>query len=442
MHRRSPLHRSPFLQFPIYPLLLSFLLLGSCLGGCGRPTGQDNVVSFMIFGDPAELAAYQNLVQAFESAHPEIDVELGHIPGQHEYRQRLATDFTAGAPPDVMLLNYRRFALFASQGGLEPLGPYLEESDMIEAADFFAPTIESFIWDGRLWCIPQNVSSLVVYYNRDLFDATGVPYPTDDWTWDDFLERARLLTRDLDGDGQVDQYGAGISPKLFRLAPFIWQNGGQLVDDPAAPTRLALDEPAALAAFQWFVDLQAKAAVVPDAVAEAAEGSESRFLNGRMAMYFNSRRGVPTYRTIETFRWDVAPLPRGPRAAAGILHSDAFCMAARTTDKAAAWTFIEFANSVQGQTILAASGRTAPSLRAVAESTAFLDPDQPPANSRVWIDTIPLLRGVPIMSTWSGVEETASREIERAFYGQASVEEAAAAAIQLTQPYFDQARNR
>ena len=74
-----------------------------------------------------------------------------------------------------------------------------------------------------------------------------------------------------------------------------------MVDDPASPERLALDAPGALAAFQWFVDLQVKEQVVPDAAAEAAESSESRFLNGRLAMYFNSRRGVPTYRTIKTF---------------------------------------------------------------------------------------------------------------------------------------------
>jgi multiple sugar transport system substrate-binding protein len=272
-----------------------------------------------------------------------------------------------------------------------------------------------------------------------LFDAAGLAYPSNDWTQTDFLEKARALTLDLDDDDdRIDQYGAGISPNLFRLAPFIWQNGGELVDDPVNPTRLVLDRPEALAAFQWFVDLQVAEHVVPDALAESAETSESRFLNGRLAMYFNSRRGVPMYRTITGFAWDVAPLPRGSQAA-GILHSDAYCMAATTKDKAAAWKFIEFANSVAGQTIVAASGRTVPSLLAVAESPAFLDPEKPPANSRVFIDTAPIIRRVPVMTTWAGIEETTSKEIERAFYGQVSVKEAAQAAISLTRPYFDQA---
>lgn len=407
------------------------LLLGACVSQTDKPS-----ITFSVFGDPAEFAAYENLVAVFHEVHPDIEVQLQHIPGQNNYRQRLAAAFSSGEPPDVMLLNYRRFGTFSAQEGLEPLTHYLAKSEVISESDFFQPVIESFYLEDELWCIPQNVSSLVVYYNKDLFDAAGIPYPTNEWTHDDFLAAARQLTQDTEGNGTIDQYGAGIAPNIFRLAPIIWQFGGQLVDDLDHPIRLMLDSPESLAAFQWFVDLQVKEQVVPDAVAESAESSESRFLNGRLAMYFNSRRGVPTYRTISNFDWNVAPLPRGEQSA-GILHSDGYCMAQRTENKEAAWTFIEFANSTIGQTIVAASGRTVPSLIEVAESEAFLSPNLLPANSRVYIDTIDILKRVPIMTTWVGIEETASEEVKRAFYGQASVEKAAKTAVSLAQPYFD-----
>ncbi|MBK8985249.1 MAG: sugar ABC transporter substrate-binding protein [Chloroflexi bacterium] len=421
-------------------LVLGVLLLAACQSAntSTESTSQPAVISFSVFGDQAEYEAYVSLVDAFSAAHPEITVQLQHVPGQSEYRQRLATAFSAGQPPDVMLLNYRRFGSFVAEGGLAPLGDYLAASSVITEADFYPEATESFYLDGQLWCIPQNLSSLVIYYNKDLFDAARLPYPANDWSHADFLAAARALTKDVDGDGRTDQYGVGIEPSIFRLAPFIWQFGGELVDNEARPTRLTLDSPEALAAFQWFVDLQLKEHVVPDAVAEAAQDSESRFLNGTLAMYFNSRRGVPTYRTITGFEWDVAPLPRGQQAA-GILHSDAYCLANAAANKDAAWTFIEFANSVAGQTIIAQSGRTVPSLIAVAESPAFLSPDLPPANSRVFLDTVPQIRRVPITTTWVSIEETAGQEIERAFYGQVGVEEAAATAVSLTQPYFDKA---
>jgi multiple sugar transport system substrate-binding protein len=360
---------------------------------------------------------------------------LSHIPSPSEYRARLVTDFAAGNAPDISLMNYRRFSEFAVQGLLEPLDPYIEGSDLINLEDFYPVTIEAFIWQGSLMCIPQNVSSLVVYYNADLFDAAGVPYPPDKWKWEDFLETAKALTLDKDGDGRMDQYGLGIEASLFRLAPFIWQNRAPLVDNESTPTRLTLTRPPTLEALQWFVDLRQVHGVVPDRVEEASLDSESRFIAGTTAMFLNSRRGTPTYREIESFTWDVAPLPDG-QTSAGILHSDAYCMAATTENKEATWAFIEFANSVEGQSLIAKSGRTVPSLISVAQSDAFLEPDSPPSRAYVFTNNVDIVRRVPIISTWQEIEFVASEEIERAFYGDITAEEAALLAVQRTEEYF------
>jgi multiple sugar transport system substrate-binding protein len=414
----------------LVPLLLLLLLLPA---GCGR--NQLPTVSFIVFGGPEELAAYEQIVAAFHESQSDMRVEMRYVPDQAEYRRRLAADFSAGASADIMLLNYRRFATFAGQGAMHPLTDFLAQSSVLNAADFYPATIEAFRFNDDLWCIPQNMSSLVVYYNADLFDAAGLPWPSDDWTWGEFLQAAIQLTRDLDGDGRPDQYGAGIEPTLNRLAPFIWQAGGELVDHPVHPTRLTLDTPAALAALEWFAALQTEHGVIPDAIAQSAESNESRFLNGTLAMYFNSRRGVPTYRTITRFGWDVAPLPRGSHAA-GILHSDGYCMSAESRNKEAAWRFIEFANSAAGQTLIAHTGRTVPSLRAVAESPAFLEPDLPPARSRVFVESMENVRRVPVTANWPAIEDTASQDIEQAFFGRIPVPQAASDAVRRTLEWF------
>jgi multiple sugar transport system substrate-binding protein len=412
---------------------IGWALLAFMVAACNpfTSTPSPNKISFMVFGDPAELAAYQTLVEAFKGQYPEIGVDLIHIPGQSDYRQRLAADFAAGTPADVVLINYRRLAGFTVKGALEPLGSYLEKSAVLEAADFYAPALNAFQWQGRQICIPQNISSLVVYYNKKLFDAAGVAYPKDDWTWDDFLATALALTQDTDGDGVTDRYGLGVEPELIRVAPFIWQNNGDL----ATIHSLTLGTPEALAAVQWFVDLQVKHHVAPGRVEEEAESSESRFQNGRTAMYLNSRRITPTLREAAAFDWDVAPLPHNI-ARATILHSDAYCLAQVSRNKDAAWTFIEFANSVEGQTIIAAAGRTVPSLKAVAESPAFLDPEAKPAHSQIFLDEIPYLFRLPLVPGWADVEEIASAEIQRAFYGEATVEEAMNSAVVRTVQFF------
>jgi multiple sugar transport system substrate-binding protein len=239
-----PFQRCLFKRAGSLVLLLTALFgIGACSSGDRRP------VSF------AELAAYQSLVDAFADYELDIDVELIHIPDQSDYRRRLSTDFAAGTPADIVLLNYRRYAAYAARGVLEPLGPYLDTSEALSESDFYVEAITPFYWSGRLMCIPQNLSSLVVYYNRDLFRQSGVTEPSADWTWDDLLAAALALTHDTNGDGQAEQYGFGTTVSLQRVAPFIWQNGGELVYPPDNPRGLALDSPPAREAVQWFVDL-------------------------------------------------------------------------------------------------------------------------------------------------------------------------------------------
>jgi multiple sugar transport system substrate-binding protein len=417
---------------------LSVLLLAVA---CQDSSANDaETVSFMVFGDPAEKAAYIELIEAFHQIQDEVRVEVTHIPSPRSYRTRLATEYAAGSPPDVTLMNYRRYAGFASRGLLEPLESYLEDSGEIDAGDFYPVALDAFTWQGELACIPQNISSLVVYYNVDLFDTAGIPYPEDDWSWDEFLSTASSLTVDLDGDRNIDQYGLGIDPSLFRLAPFIWQNKGQVVDNDYSPNRLMLDQARSLEALRWFVDLRQVHGIVPDRLSEAAQDSESRFIDGTTAMYLNSRRGTPSYREIDSFSWDVAPLPIGTTRA-GILHSDGYCLSKAASNKEAAWTFIEFANSEEGQSIIAGSGRTVPSLISVSESEVFLDPNQSPGKAQVFLDNMVFVRRVPVISAWEEIEDIVSREIERAFYGDISADVAARLAVQRTDEYFRLAKH-
>lgn len=418
-------------------LLLAFLFLTAACAPIAQESGQTSSrpLMFLISGDPADEAAYQTLIRSFETANPDVQVDLLNIPSGGDFRRRLAADFAGGTPPDLFLINFRRYGPYLASGAIEAIAPYLAQSKQIQAGEFYPQAFEAFTWQGRLMCMPQNVSSPVIYYNKNLFDAAGIAYPGEAWTWDQFLATAKALTVDLDGDGGVDQYGLGIEPSLVRAAPFIWMNGGAIIDDPNTPTRLTLDQPESRAALAWFVALQTQHHVVPDAIAEAAESSESRFLNGRLAMYVESRRATPEFRTIEDFDWDVAALPHGEQAAS-MLHSDAYCMSAGGTHKDAAWRFIEFANTREGQSILAQTGRTVPSRIELAEDPVFLDPQAKPAHSQVFIDAIPTIRSFPSMTTWFDIESAIDAELGQAFYGQISLDEAIDAAERRSTEFF------
>ena len=158
------------------------------------------------------------------------------------------------------------------------------------------------------------------------------------------------------------------------------------------PARLTLDTPLAEEALQFVLNLAQVDEVVPNATAEVMLAQDLRFYEGNIAMFVNSRRIVPTMREVANFEWDVAPLPHG-KETASILHSDGYCLAQASPVKEAAWTFIEFAMSEEGQTWAAKLGRTVPSLKHLAESPVFLDPNQPPANAQVWLEAVPPYSG-------------------------------------------------
>jgi multiple sugar transport system substrate-binding protein len=414
--------------------------LAACGGEDGGGSGEElaGEVSFLVFGEPEELKAFRGVVDGFRKVEPDVTVKLVEASDRDDLLARLSTSFAGGTPPDLFLLNYRFYGQFAARDVLEPVEERLASSDAFDEEDFYPQALDAFRFGGKLICLPQNISSLVVYYNRDLFRQAKVPEPEPGWTWDDMVEKAIKLTRDTNADGDIDQHGLGVEPSIIRVAPFVWSNGGEVVDDEDAPTRFALDTPQAVEAMQKLFDLRREHLVIPSEQEVEAEDDETRFQNGREAMLLSSRRSTPAFRTITAFDWDIAALPRHEEQA-GILHSDAYCMTKASKNQDAAWAFMEFALGPEGQRITARSGRTVPSLKEVAESSDFLDPSLKPAQSEVFLDTIPAIRRVPTISTWPEIEDASEAILEQGLYRGVPAEEVAKQLVERTAPIFERA---
>lgn len=363
--------------------------------------GEADTIVVQVSGEAEELAVYEQLVASIDDDLTDVDVELVGVADKGDHLERLVSSFAAGNPPDVFLLNFREYAPFVGLGAIEPIADHLD----VDADRYYDAPMEAFTLDGKLQCFPQNASSLVVYYNTELFAEAGID-PPEAWTWDDLRAVGEALTSD-------GVRGIGLEPQLIRLAPFVWGNGGELTDDPDEPTRFTLDEPASREALEYLIGL-ARDGLTPTREELAAEGIESQFINGRVATILTSRRETPVFREARGLSWDVAPLPVG-ETPVSILHSDAYCMAAGAPAMDAAARFIELAVGARGQTITALGGRTVPSLRSVAEGP-FLDPGQPPAHAQVFLDAIPILRRTPVTTTWPEIEGLADEVLERLFF--------------------------
>lgn len=442
----------------------SLIGVGSVLATFGMRRGVlaagTPVVKFAYFGTAEEHEAYERLIATFEAVHPEIAIESIALPSGdatliankekgNPYQPWLRSAFTSDRAPDVFLLNYRNLGEFTTRGIVEPLDEYLSGSTILRADDLYSNALDAFRFrtlegDRLLGGIPQNASSLVVYYNEAVFDEFDVPYPADDWNWETFAETASALTVDRDGDGIIGTYGLAIDPSIARFAAFIWGAGGDIVDDPTLPTRLELGSDAAANGMRFLISLGPTGRNVSPSEAKLREEIDlSRFMNERAAMFIHSRRVVPTLRGATNLRWDVAPLPIGKQPA-NVLHTDGFCLSAISNQKDAAWTFIEFANGPDGQKVLAETGRTVPSLRSVAESDAFLKGSTiagtlgvgltlPPKRAQVYLDNVAISRALPAVSSWPGVEYAFDRSFKQAYYADGDVTRAIQQTLTLSQ---------
>ncbi|MGH2728995.1 MAG: ABC transporter substrate-binding protein [Actinomycetota bacterium] len=381
----------------------------ACLvAGCTPDDGGGgNAVRVQVSGEPEETAVYKAVANAFAKSHPNIDVEVIEVADKDDHLAKLTTSFAGGNPPDVFLINYREYSQFVTRGAIEPVGDFLEDGG-VSLDDYFPQPIEAFTYDGELQCMPQNISSLVVYYNRTLFADAGLKPPRAGWSWEDFRRTALALTAG-------DVRGLGIEPNIIRLAPFVWSNGGEIVDDPDAPSRFTLESPEAREAIEFIVSLVRDDEVVPTETEVTAQDLETRFVSGKVGMLLTSRRETPEFREVLGLDWDVGPLPVADDPA-GILHSDAYCIAHDSEVHADAFEFVKFATGKEGETVAAFGGRTVPSLIDVANSGAFLDPSQPPSHSKVFLDGIPAIRRTPVIPTWPEIEDLAQEIFTRMFY--------------------------
>ena len=396
-----------------------------------RPEDEpEGPISIQVSGEPEETRVWQALVERFEEDNPDADVELIEVADGEDHLASLATGFAGGEAPDVFLINYREYAQFVVRDAVEPLADLMTERGL-DLDDYYEQSMEAFTFDGELRCMPQNISSLVVYFNKQVFQDAGLEPPYDGWTFEEFAEAARTLTGG-------DVHGLGVDPQIIRIAPFVWSNGGEITDDPVSPTRFTLDEPAAREVLEAFVGL-VREGVVPDEKEIASADIETRFINGELGMLMSSRRDTPLFREATDLKWDVLPLPTFDEPAS-ILHSDALCISSDSEALGTAADLVAFAMGTDGQTLLALSGRTVPSLEQVATSGAFLDPSQPPAHSEVWLDATSVIRNTPVLATWPEIEAVAEEILTKAFYEEDySVDDAIRELEEQTTPLFEEA---
>ena len=223
--------------------------------------------------DPAFLQAADEFMQTKK-------VKIEFTPGN---TQEVITKIAGGTPPDVFRRDAAAFHQLVTEGGLRDLNPYFNSAKDVKIADYYPHLIRGQSFQGKLVAVPEDFQpASVLYYNTQLIEKAGEKPPTQDLTWTQFLELAKRLTR---GTGEVaDQYGYAF-PK-WTYEQFVYNHGGQTVDNVENPTKCLLDSPQALQGLEFMVDLQHKHRVLPSPqsmTAASLNGENNWFLSNRLA---------------------------------------------------------------------------------------------------------------------------------------------------------------
>ncbi|MBK8249556.1 MAG: sugar ABC transporter substrate-binding protein [Gemmatimonadetes bacterium] len=294
------------------------MLLALCACGPDTPV---TVLRMTSWQTPAENALDLPAIRAFEEAHPGVRVENEPVANQAEYREKVITSIASGAPPDVFLLDNIDVPAFVDASVLLDLRPFAPRVG-VSLDDYYPNVLEIFSRGPAVYAFPKGFSPVVYYYNRALFEAAGIPEPTDGWSWEEFITTARALTRDLDGDGVTDQWGTAVMRPFYAWQALIWSGGGDILDASGQRASGALDSPKSIASLEFLTSLVLTHRVAPRPNAfRAVTGNESRlFYSGRLALLPSGHWLIPNIRpqlAAGRLRLGVVSVPKAPGATVG-----------------------------------------------------------------------------------------------------------------------------
>jgi multiple sugar transport system substrate-binding protein len=411
--------RSRTLIIRITALALAALTLAA-LAGCRQKKPDIVTIRFTSWGNDVEEVRLRKLIATFEKQHPNIKVEMEITPWPRML-DKLMISSAGGRPPDMARISSEWFYPIAAKGLLEPLDPYVKR-DRYDLDDFYPQAIEGWgRYKGVLYEIPTDIDVHSLYYNKDMFDRCGQPYPDWTWDWSKLVEVAGKLTKDTDGDGRLDQWGYALD---FWWQGHVYDNGGSILSDDL--TKCTLDQPAEYEGLQFMSDLVNKYHVAPADEDAANLGTLKLFTNGKIGMIVSGSWAAELIfpQEIKDFTYDIAPMPKGAKSRATFIGGAAYAVLARSKHKEEAWELVKFMTGKEYQRDAAILSQIVPSRKSVAESGAYLKLPKPPKHRKVFLDMIEYGRANPGVPCAPEMGEIVGSELDLVRLGKESAEDA------------------
>jgi multiple sugar transport system substrate-binding protein len=400
--------------------LMTAGLVAGCSQGSATNPGGDNgqsgdsevTVRYMNFSsNDGHEADLQAIVAAFEADNPGIKIAVETVP-YGDYAAKLQTAVAGQAEADVFELEYASFITYAKAGALADITG-------IDTSAYAESLAQAYQFDGKQYALPESFSNVVLFYNKDLFDAANLAYPTNDWTWADEQRAAEALT-----DKAAGVWGdyQPISYNEFYKA--LAQSGGQFLN--AAGDATAFDGQAGLAAVNWLTGKSGTTMPTDADGANTPDFDTNLFTSGNLAMWHT---GIWMFSTIAQkapdMNWDIVVEP-GNTQKASAMFSNAVGISANSKVQDAAKKWLTYYTSSQTtiDTRLAQSWELPP-VADTSKLDAYLT-ITPPANRQAVLDSLDAVALAPVVEKQQQMQDIINDELAAVSAGRTTAEAALA----------------
>jgi|GEM_PF-1137398 len=372
------------------------------LAACGMPGQQSGppagikdqaaTVRYMTWYGADRLPTTNAWVKAFNEEFPKVKVEIEELV-LADVPVKFQTQLAGGTPPDLLLADSHAQTKWFDSGAHLDMSSFLARDRINLDRDYAQVGIEH--WCGKVFFIPFFADSNAIFYNKTMLQQAGMKDPwadgKSDWSTDDLFAAAKGVTRDLDGDGQLDQWGLSAAFGISEAGPWTWTRGGDVAD--LQKMQYTVDSPASIEGHRHLYDYLLKDRIIPTTAdtqrVVAANPGLNIFSAGKVAFHMRAVNDVELFqRTVKTFEWDCLMFPKmgtrqGVNLAAGTGHS----ITKESKVPEHAWQLTRVISTDKGQDIMATT-LGLPALKSRQEvwlkSRQAAGPS--PAHPRVWLD--------------------------------------------------------
>lgn len=343
------------------------------LCGCSQKD-ERTAVQFASWGSKSEVDIIKPLLADFEKQNPDLRVEFMHIP--QNYFQKIHLLFASNTAPDVIFINNLHLPVYAD---------FLEEISRRD--EYYPQALDALSYNEKLYAVPRDVSNLVVFYNKDLFDKKGVSYPAADWTFDDFLKTAQKLTDE-------NTFGVSFEEDPLFYLPYLMSNGGGFYE---------MEKQESKDAIQFYADLRKKYHVAPLKAESASATMGQMFLQGRLGMYISGHWMIPKLTEDAEFEWDTVQFPKGTKGSIVPLDASGWAVAKSSKHKSEAIKLVDFLSSKESSEKFKTSGLIVSARKDVKES------------SKVFADAIKTSIPTPVKSDYREMLDKIKKDNEAVY---------------------------